>query len=50
MTSVQATGVASQLVETLQSSGFKLHTLSLSFQDEEDEIEDASIEFKSEED
>ncbi|XP_078152822.1 heavy metal transport/detoxification superfamily protein [Carex rostrata] len=50
VTSVQATGVASQLVDTLQSSGFKLHTLSLSFQDEEDEIEDASIEFKSEED
>ncbi|CAA0820214.1 Heavy metal transport/detoxification superfamily protein [Striga hermonthica] len=35
-TTVQATGVASNLVETIQGSGFKLHTLNLSFQDEED--------------
>ncbi|GER35771.1 hypothetical protein STAS_12076 [Striga asiatica] len=35
-TTVQATGVASNLVETMQGSGFKLHTLNLSFQDEED--------------
>ncbi|KAJ1692351.1 hypothetical protein LUZ63_009049 [Rhynchospora breviuscula] len=37
-TTVQATGVASKLVELIQSSGFKLHTLSLSFEDEEDEM------------
>ncbi|KAK4282455.1 hypothetical protein QN277_013832 [Acacia crassicarpa] len=35
-TTVQATGVASGLVETLQGSGFKLQTLNLSFEDEED--------------
>ncbi|KAL6518860.1 hypothetical protein OROHE_017613 [Orobanche hederae] len=35
-TTVQATGVASGLVETIQGSGFKLQTLNLSFQDEED--------------
>lgn len=35
-TTVQATGVASSLVELIQGSGFKLQTLNLSFQDEED--------------
>ncbi|GAA0142477.1 hypothetical protein LIER_42725 [Lithospermum erythrorhizon] len=35
-TTVQATGVASGLVETIQGSGFKLQTLTLSFQDEDD--------------
>ncbi|KAG8366859.1 hypothetical protein BUALT_Bualt16G0011800 [Buddleja alternifolia] len=35
-TTVQATGVASNLVEIIQGSGFKLHTLNLSFGDEED--------------
>ncbi|KAG8384787.1 hypothetical protein BUALT_Bualt04G0154800 [Buddleja alternifolia] len=35
-TTVQATGVASNLVEIIQGSGFKLQTLNLSFQDEED--------------
>ncbi|KAL0381712.1 UNVERIFIED_CONTAM: hypothetical protein Sangu_0235500 [Sesamum angustifolium] len=35
-TTVQATGVASNLVETIQGSGFKLQTLNLSFQDDED--------------
>ncbi|XP_054778145.1 uncharacterized protein LOC129286151 [Prosopis cineraria] len=35
-TTVQATGVASGLVETIQGSGFKLQTLNLSFEDEED--------------
>ncbi|CAA3021956.1 Hypothetical predicted protein [Olea europaea subsp. europaea] len=35
-TTVQATGVASSLVEIIQGSGFKLQTLNLSFQDEED--------------
>ncbi|CAI9111085.1 OLC1v1011221C1 [Oldenlandia corymbosa var. corymbosa] len=35
-TTVQATGVASSLVELIQSKGFKLQTLNLSFQDEED--------------
>ncbi|KAH6830234.1 hypothetical protein C2S53_000203 [Perilla frutescens var. hirtella] len=35
-TTVQATGVASGLVEIIQGSGFKLQTLNLSFQDEED--------------
>eukprot|EP00262_Sarcandra_glabra_P008455 TRINITY_DN21989_c0_g1_i1.p1 TRINITY_DN21989_c0_g1~~TRINITY_DN21989_c0_g1_i1.p1 ORF type:complete len:178 (-),score=30.38 TRINITY_DN21989_c0_g1_i1:404-937(-) len=35
-TTVQATGVASNLVEILKGSGFKLHTLNLSFEDEED--------------
>ncbi|XP_027358698.1 uncharacterized protein LOC113867517 [Abrus precatorius] len=34
-TTVQATGVASGLVETIQGSGFKLQTLNLSFDDEE---------------
>ncbi|KAM2014584.1 hypothetical protein ACFX16_045219 [Malus domestica] len=34
-TTVQATGVASSLVETIQSSGFKLQTLNLSFDEEE---------------
>ncbi|KAF9625707.1 hypothetical protein IFM89_026287 [Coptis chinensis] len=35
-TTVQATGVASNLVEVIQGSGFKLQTLNLSFEDEED--------------
>ncbi|XP_020113485.1 uncharacterized protein LOC109727716 [Ananas comosus] len=35
-TTVQATGVASNLVEIIQGSGFRLQTLSLSFKDEED--------------
>ncbi|KAI5665564.1 hypothetical protein M9H77_15417 [Catharanthus roseus] len=35
-TTVQATGVASNLVEIIQSKGFKLQALNLSFQDEED--------------
>ncbi|KAF7819626.1 uncharacterized protein G2W53_025081 [Senna tora] len=35
-TTVQATGVASSLVEAIQGSGFKLQTLNLSFEDEED--------------
>lgn len=34
-TTVQATGVASGLVETIQGAGFKLQTLNLSFEDEE---------------
>ncbi|KAJ4783118.1 hypothetical protein LUZ62_034364 [Rhynchospora pubera] len=42
-TTVQATGVASKLVELIQSSGFKLHTLSLSFEDEEDELYKSSM-------
>ncbi|KAK1290635.1 hypothetical protein QJS10_CPB18g01817 [Acorus calamus] len=33
---VQATGVASSLVEIIQGAGFKLQTLNLSFEDEED--------------
>lgn len=37
-TTVQATGVASGLVEIIQGSGFKLQTLHLSFDDEEDRI------------
>ncbi|XP_011047280.1 PREDICTED: uncharacterized protein LOC105141681 isoform X2 [Populus euphratica] len=37
-TTVQATGVASSLVELVQSSGFKLQTLNLSFQDVEDAL------------
>nr|GMC91628.1 metal ion binding protein [Ipomoea batatas] len=37
-TTIQATGVASSLVEIIQGSGFKLQTLNLSFQDEEDLI------------
>ncbi|GAB4836620.1 hypothetical protein Ancab_001533 [Ancistrocladus abbreviatus] len=35
-TTIQATGVASGLVETIQGSGFKLQTLNLSFEDEEE--------------
>uniref|UniRef100_A0A5B7BLE2 HMA domain-containing protein n=1 Tax=Davidia involucrata TaxID=16924 RepID=A0A5B7BLE2_DAVIN len=35
-TTVQATGVASSLIEIIQGSGFKLQTLNLSFEDEED--------------
>ncbi|XP_077222533.1 heavy metal transport/detoxification superfamily protein isoform X2 [Tasmannia lanceolata] len=35
-TTVQATGVASNLVEIIQGSGFKLQALNLSFEDEED--------------
>ncbi|XP_010940667.1 uncharacterized protein [Elaeis guineensis] len=38
-TTVQATGVASSLVETIQGSGFKLQTFYLSFEDEEDAID-----------
>ncbi|KAI4351496.1 hypothetical protein L6164_005862 [Bauhinia variegata] len=34
-TTVQATGVASSLVETIQGLGFKLQTLNMSFDDEE---------------
>ncbi|CAI8594429.1 unnamed protein product [Vicia faba] len=34
-TTIQATGVASSLVETIQGLGFKLQTLNLSFDDEE---------------
>ncbi|CAA7390630.1 unnamed protein product [Spirodela intermedia] len=37
-TTVQATGVASNLLEIVQGSGFKLQTLHLSFEDEEDAI------------
>ncbi|KAJ3691570.1 hypothetical protein LUZ61_020734 [Rhynchospora tenuis] len=44
-TTVQATGVASKLVELIQSSGFKLHTLSLSFEDEEDEMYKSMIKY-----
>ncbi|CAF1885641.1 hypothetical protein Bca4012_047900 [Brassica carinata] len=35
-TTVQATGVASSLVETIQGAGFKLQTLNLSFEDEDE--------------
>lgn len=35
-TTVQATGVASNLIEIMQGAGFKLQTLNLSFDDEED--------------
>ncbi|KAK4409910.1 hypothetical protein Sango_0064000 [Sesamum angolense] len=35
-TTIQATGVASNLVEAIQCSGFKLQTLNLSFLDDED--------------
>ncbi|GMY13459.1 EG2771 [Fagus crenata] len=35
-TTVQATGVASSLLETIQGTGFKLQTLNLSFEDEEE--------------
>lgn len=34
-TTIQATGVASSLVETIQGLGFKLQTLNLSFDDED---------------
>ncbi|KMS96115.1 hypothetical protein BVRB_001880 [Beta vulgaris subsp. vulgaris] len=34
-TTIQATGVASSLLETIQGAGFKLQTLNLSFEDEE---------------
>lgn len=34
-TTIQATGVASGLVETIQGLGFKLQTLNLSFDDED---------------
>ncbi|XP_072981330.1 uncharacterized protein [Typha angustifolia] len=37
-TTVQATGVASNLIEIIQGSGFKLQNLNLSFEDEEDSI------------
>ncbi|XP_062151322.1 uncharacterized protein LOC133859801 [Alnus glutinosa] len=37
-TTVQATAVASSLVETIQGSGFKLQTLNLSFEDEEGSV------------
>ncbi|KAK4743839.1 hypothetical protein SAY87_010151 [Trapa incisa] len=35
-TTIQATGVASSLVEVIQNAGFKLQTLNLSFADEEE--------------
>lgn len=35
-TTVQSTGVAANLVEIIQGSGFKLQTLNLSFEDEEE--------------
>ncbi|MED6109120.1 hypothetical protein PIB30_030668 [Stylosanthes scabra] len=38
-TTVQATGVASSLLETIQGSGFKLQTLNLSFDEEYDATE-----------
>ncbi|KAE8691543.1 Polynucleotidyl transferase, ribonuclease H-like superfamily protein, putative isoform 1 [Hibiscus syriacus] len=37
-TTVQASGVASNLVELIQGAGFKLQTLNLSFDDEEDVV------------
>ncbi|XP_006655205.3 uncharacterized protein LOC102701174 [Oryza brachyantha] len=37
-TTVQATGVASNLVEAIQGAGFKLQTLSLSFDDFNEEV------------
>ncbi|XP_074575900.1 uncharacterized protein LOC141832308 [Curcuma longa] len=37
-TTVQATGVASNLVEIIQGAGFKLQSLNLSFEDEEDAV------------
>ncbi|THU68944.1 hypothetical protein C4D60_Mb08t09170 [Musa balbisiana] len=37
-TTVQATGVASNLVEVIQGAGFKLQALNLSFEDEEDAV------------
>lgn len=36
LTTIQATGVASGLVETIQGAGFKLQTLNLSFEDQEE--------------
>ncbi|XP_030531060.1 uncharacterized protein LOC115741329 [Rhodamnia argentea] len=36
LTTIQATGVASSLVETIQGAGFKLQTLNLSFEEEEE--------------
>ncbi|KAG7015253.1 hypothetical protein SDJN02_22887 [Cucurbita argyrosperma subsp. argyrosperma] len=33
---IQSTGVASSLIETIQSAGFKLQTLNLSFEDNEE--------------
>ncbi|OWM70694.1 hypothetical protein CDL15_Pgr014367 [Punica granatum] len=35
-TTIQATGVASSLIEAIQGAGFKLQTLNLSFADEEE--------------
>ncbi|KGN59630.1 uncharacterized protein LOC101219347 [Cucumis sativus] len=35
-TTIQSTGVASSLIETIQGAGFKLQTLNLSFEDEEE--------------
>lgn len=37
-TTVQATGVASNLLEAIQGAGFKLQALNLSFEDEEDAV------------
>ncbi|CAL9776036.1 unnamed protein product [Musa acuminata subsp. burmannicoides] len=37
-TTVQATGVASNLLEVIQGAGFKLQALNLSFEDEEDAV------------
>ncbi|WOL06375.1 hypothetical protein Cni_G15109 [Canna indica] len=37
-TTVQATGTASNLVEIIQGAGFKLQSLNLSFEDEEDAV------------
>uniref|UniRef100_A0A0D9WF93 Uncharacterized protein n=1 Tax=Leersia perrieri TaxID=77586 RepID=A0A0D9WF93_9ORYZ len=37
-TTVQATGVASNLVEAIQGAGFKLQTLSLSFEDFNEDV------------
>uniref|UniRef100_A0A7N0UMA3 HMA domain-containing protein n=1 Tax=Kalanchoe fedtschenkoi TaxID=63787 RepID=A0A7N0UMA3_KALFE len=37
-TTVQATGVASSLIETIQGSGFKLQTLNLSFEDKDEVV------------
>lgn len=39
-TTIQATGVASGLVETIQGLGFKLQTLNLSFDDDDDDDEE----------
>lgn len=35
-TTIQSTGVASSLIETIQGAGFKLQTLNLSFEDKEE--------------